>query len=348
METMTGQKSLADSQMGRSFSDPRGLKVRAVMSREVVTAAVEETVSSVAKKMADNGVSCVVVTEGEHIRGIFTERDLVRGVTWDTDDVGSDTMSQRMSYPVETIALHVPILDAAERMQSRGIKRLPVVADDEMVGLVTQTDITRGLILLSPLRSVSDVMSDDVATVDVGRTVAEAAHIMSERDISCVVVLRESFPVGMVTEKDLSKYVIAAERKPSETLVVEVMSFPLRSVPPTHSVLSASQKMSSLRLHRLVVMDGDVVRGVVSQTDIMQAVRAELERVDTDRTAAVSAIADHVKHTRGEVAELGEFLRGCFADADVCDSAHATASRRVVEAEIAPRVQHIMDELTRL
>jgi CBS domain-containing protein len=290
--------------------------------------------------MADHGISCVVVTEGKRIKGIFTARDLVRCVASDTEDVGSYTMSQRMSSPVETVAVHVPVLDAAETMEARGIKRLPVVAGDEMVGLVTQTDITRGLMLLSPLTSVSDVMSDDVATVDVTRTLAEAARVMAERDISCVVVLREGFPVGIVTEKDVSMYVTTAERGPSETPVVAVMSFPLRSVPPTHSVLSASQKMSSLRLHRLAVMDGDIVRGVVSQTDIMQAVRAELDRAETDRMTAIAATAEHARNIRGDVAELGEFLRRCFTD--------AAGSRRTMDVEIAPRLQQIMDGLTRL
>jgi len=348
METMTKEMISPNGKMHQSSTDLRELKIRSVMSRDVVTATVDETVSSVAKKMADNHISCVVVAEGKRIKGIFTERDLVRGIARDGTDDGGATMSERMSSPVETIAIQVPVLEAAEMMERKSIKRLPVVAGDEMVGIVTQTDITRGLVLLSPLSRISDVMSYDLGTVAADQTVAEAAQIMAERDISCVIAIRESIPVGMLTEKDLAKYVIAAERTPSETKVGEVMSFPVHSVPITYSIISANQKMLTLRLRRLVVMDGDSIRGVLSQTDVMRVVRAGLERVDADRAAALSAITDQVHHVRGEVAELGEFLRSCFSHADGHDPMDATAGQDVVVAEIAPRIQHIMDELAQL
>jgi CBS domain-containing protein len=318
------------------------------MTRDVVTARPDETVASVARKMSDNGISCVVVAEGHRIKGIFTERDLVRGIARDGEGDGHATMSQRMSSPVATIALDVPVVDAAELMESKAIKRVPVVSGGEMVGIVTQTDITRGLALLCPLRFVSDIMSGDVASVEATQTVAEAAQVMSERDISCLVAMRDGIAVGMLTEKDLAKYVIAAEHKPSETLVVDVMSFPVHWVPPSCSVLSANQKMSAMRLHRLLVMDGASLRGVVSQRDIMRAVRSEFERVDADRTAALSAITEHVLHIRSEVAELRDFLSSCSNEADGHESSDAAAGHGSVAAGTASRIQHIMDELGRL
>jgi CBS domain-containing protein len=316
------------------------------MTREVVTATADETVASIATKMADNGISRVVVADGKRIKGIFTERDLVRGIARDGDDDGGATVGQRMSSPVETVAAQVPVLDAAEMMEAKGVKRLPVVAGDEMVGIVTQTDITRGLVLLSPLRSVCDIMSDDLATIIADQTVAEAARIMAAHDISCVVVLQDGFAAGMLTEKDLARRVIAAGRKPSETTAGDVMSFPLQSVPPKSSVLSANHKMSALRLHRLVVLDDAGVRGIVSQTDIMRAVRADFERVETDRAAALTAITEHVQHIRGEVAELGDYLKANLVSEDVRDPAGFVEDP--VAGEIAPRIQHIMDELARL
>jgi len=347
VRTPTAEKCGADSAVRGGLPDPRGFKIRSVMTRDVVTARPRETVSSVAKKMSDNGVSCVVVAEGRRIKGIFTERDLVRGIARDGDADGDATMSQRMSSPVATIGPHMPVLDTAEMMESKGIKRVPVVARGEMVGIVTQTDITRGLALLSPLRFVSDIMSSDVATVQANQTVTEAAQIMSERDISCIVAMRGDLVVGMLTEKDLAKYVVAAGHKPSETRVVDVMSFPVHWVPPSCSVLSANQKMSAMRVHRLLVMEGHDLRGIVSQRDIMKAVRAEFERVDADRTAALSAIGEQVLHIRSEVAELRDFLTGCSSDADGQDPPNA-AGWGGAAAAMAPRIQHIMDELGRL
>jgi len=347
METMTRESGSADGGISLNSNNPRSLKIRTVMSKDVVTAGVHETVSWVARKMAKGGVSCIVVMEGKKICGIFTERDLVRGIAKDADGSGAATMADRMSSPVETIGLQVPVLDAAELMESKGIKRLPVLAGDEMVGIVTQTDITRGLVLLSPLESISDVMSGNLATVNASQTVAEAARTMSERDISCVVAVENGAAVGVLTEKDLVKFLIDTEHKPSETPVSQVMSTPVRCVPPACSVLSANQKMSALRLRRLVVADGQTPRGVVSQSDIMRAVRAEFERAQAERNSVLSAITEHVQHIGGEVAELGEFLLGCFDNANG-KPMDGAATRQVVAAEVLPRIQHVMDELTQL
>jgi hypothetical protein len=80
----------------------------------------------------------------------------------------------------------------------------------------------------------------------------------------------------------------------------------------------------------------------------MRAVRAEFERVDADRAAALSAIAEHVLHIRSEVAELRDFVSSCSGGADVHDPTDAVAGRDRVAVEMTPRIQHIMDELGRL
>jgi CBS domain-containing protein len=318
------------------------------MTKDVVTAEVDETVSAVARKMAKGGVSCIVVTDGKEISGIFTERDLVRGIAKDGDESGAATMSERMSFPVETIGVQVSVLDAAEMMQSKGIKRLPVVSGGQLVGIVTQTDITRGLVLLSPLESIADVMSENLATVDADQTVAEAAKMMSTHDISCVVVVANGAAVGVLTEKDLVKYAVDTEHKPSQTPVAQVMSAPVQCVSPGCSVLSANQKMSALRLRRLVVVDGKTPLGVVSQSDIMRAIRAEFERTDAERVAALSAITERVEHIGGEVKELGEFVLSCFNDTGRNQPKDDAACRQIVATEVLPRIQHIMDELAHL
>ena len=348
METMATQKSAEPMSKNRFWSEFCGVTIRNIMSRDVVTATVDETILSVAKKMAEDSVSCVVVAEDKRTRGIFTERDLVRCAAYDGDGYGTLTVSQRMSSPVKTVALDAPVLDAAAMMEANGIKRLPVVAGGRIVGIVTQTDITRGLVLLTPLRSVSDIMPRDLATVEAQDSVAEAARLMSERHISSVVVVRHGCPVAMLTEKDVTKRVISAKLNPRNTVVAEVMSFPLQSVPPTYSVLSANQKMSALRIRRLVVIDGGEAIGIVTQTDIMRSVRTELERMDADRVAAWSAITDHIQRIRGEVVELGEFFQGCLGEFKRCDTNGAAEKRGQIEAEITKRIDRLRDDVDRL
>jgi PAS domain-containing protein len=61
------------------------------------------------------------------------------------------------------------------------------------------------------------------------------------------------------------------------------MSFPILSVPPTYSVFSAGKKMDEMHIHRLVVMAGRDVCGIVTKTDVMKAVRKKVQHDRTER-----------------------------------------------------------------
>ena len=279
------------------------LKVRDIMGREIITASPDDTVFAAARRMSENNISCVVVTDDETVVGILTDKDILKGIAGNDIDFHRLHISQRMSSPVEVISPEESVIAAGKIMEAKGIKRLPVVDAGALVGIVTQTDITRGLISISPLGSVSEVMSRKVITVDTACTVAEAARIMASHDISCLVATHRQDPAGMLTEKDLLRRVVALHKNPATTQVVEIMSFPLVSIPSSYSVLSAGKKMDTMRLHRLVVMDHPRhVCGVVTQTDIMKAVRNELERLERDHPHLRAELRSLVGHATEDAA----------------------------------------------
>jgi len=254
------------------------LKVKDVMTDNVVCAVPSETVLSAIKRMSEHRVSCVVVVDDGTVVGILTERDVLRRVATECRDPTRSKVAEKMSSPVVSIAPDVPVLEASEIMRSRGIKRLAVGDGRRLLGLVTQTDITRGLTSLWPSKAVADIMSTTVVAVNVSVTVAQAARTMSSRNISCVVVMHREEAVGIMTEKDVLKRVVALHRDPGTTPVAEVMSRPLVTSAPDHSILCISRMMDRMRIHRLVVKENKQVCGIVSQTDILDALRRELEK----------------------------------------------------------------------
>jgi hypothetical protein len=114
------------------------------------------------------------------------------------------------------------------------------------------------------------------------------------------------------------------------------------------SVLSANQKMVAERVRRLVILDNGKVRGIISQTDIMRSVRAELEHMDADRFAIWSALTESLQHVRGEVAELGQFVRDRFEELGRYDPQGVVERLRPTRAEITGRIDHILDEFGRM
>lgn len=117
--------------------------VRDIMTREVVTVSPETSVYTAARIMAQAEVGSVVVTVGEKPVGIITERDLVRKVLALGLPPRRTTVKQIMSSPVVVVGEHTSLEEAVSIMAKNKIRRLLVVADEKLVGIVTATDVVK-------------------------------------------------------------------------------------------------------------------------------------------------------------------------------------------------------------
>ncbi|MHC4557665.1 MAG: PAS domain S-box protein [Planctomycetota bacterium] len=253
------------------------LEVADVMSKDVATAWPDEKVVSAAKMMSEKKISCIVIMDNGSVAGILTETDMLRRVVSKGKDFYQTKLRQIMSWPVESVPYDLSVLDASEIMSEKHIKRLPILEEGKLVGIVTQTDLVRALTSYGLWRDVSEIMSLDVAGIQSNASVAEAAEAMTSRKISCIAVLDGDEVAGVLTEKDLLGRVVALERDPARVKMVEVMSYPVTSIPPHYSIFSASKIMEEMNIRRLVVIKDKQVCGVVTQTDIFMAVRNKLQ-----------------------------------------------------------------------
>jgi IMP dehydrogenase len=129
---------------------------------------------------------------------------------------------------------------------------------------VPQEKIGKGEVTLK----VEDVMTMDVITMDENASVKEAAEIMNQNEISCVVAARKGKAIGIITESDLLKRVIVEGKNAKKTKVGEVMSSPLEVVAPGTSLEEALQLMFEKKIKKLPVVEKNHLLGVVSLTDI--------------------------------------------------------------------------------
>ena len=115
-------------------------KIKDVMSPTIVSLESTATASDAAKIMETRNAEVVVVVEDKKLVGIITDRDF-------TIKIGShaypiDTPINRlMSYPLVSIDENAEIANAKKLMEENKIKRLPVIDDDKLLGIVTMTDI---------------------------------------------------------------------------------------------------------------------------------------------------------------------------------------------------------------
>lgn len=262
---------------GYIISSWNWLNVGDVMSKEVATVCPDEIVISAAKIMSDKKISCLVVTDHANVVGIITETDVLRRVGSKDKFIFRTRLSQIMSSPVKSVPPDLSVLEAGKIMGVRHIKRLPILKDGKLVGIVTQTDLVRALTSYGLWRDISEIMSRDIAGIQRNTSVAEAAEIMTSRKISCIMVKDGDDVVGVLTEKDLLGRVVALQRDPANTRMEEVMSSPVTTVPYNLSVFSAGRLMEDMNIRRLVVMKDKKFCGVITQTDIFMAVRNKLQ-----------------------------------------------------------------------
>ncbi len=112
-----------------------------------------------------------------------------------------------------------------------------------------------------------DIMKDRVVTIDSSSTAIDAAKKMNENGIGCLVVTEKANPVGIVTERDFVRKIVASE-KPVSTLVKDVMSSPLISIDADATVWELAEKMKLKKIHKMPVVHDNKLVGIVTTTDI--------------------------------------------------------------------------------
>ena len=117
------------------------MQLKEVMKTEVITVGRDETVTDAARRMREANIGCLVIMEGGSLLGIVTDRDLLIGCLGAGHNPSERQVSEYMSSPVITESPSTEIQVAAHMMVSRKIKRLPLVEDGKLVGLVSFSDL---------------------------------------------------------------------------------------------------------------------------------------------------------------------------------------------------------------
>lgn len=119
-------------------------KVKKIMTKNVISIGVNNSVFEAAELMSNNRVGCLVIMDGEIPIGIVTERDIVRRVAAKKLPL-TTKISQIMSKSLITVDADASIKEAARLMSSNKIRRLPVLKQNKLVGIVVAADFVRNI-----------------------------------------------------------------------------------------------------------------------------------------------------------------------------------------------------------
>lgn len=122
-----------------------------------------------------------------------------------------------------------------------------------------------------PEMPVKDAMRSDIITTSQGETMDKVARLMTQWNVTAVVVTDGSKPMGLITEKDILGQVVAEDRKPSKIHAEDIMSSPIITIAADETVSDALDKMMQFDVGRLPVLEGNDMVGIISKTDISNA-----------------------------------------------------------------------------
>jgi len=112
----------------------------------------------------------------------------------------------------------------------------------------------------------------DVWSVSPDKSVFEAMCLMADKDIGALVVIAGEALVGIVSERDYARKVVLQGKSSKDTAVSEIMTSPVVSVGPDHSVDDCMRIVTAERIRHLPVVQGTQVVGVVSIGDLVRSV----------------------------------------------------------------------------
>ena len=188
--------------------------VRTIMTQQTVTLKHDATIRDAVKEIIEKKIGGLPIIDHDGVlTGIVTERDVMRVLGAQQSRLKVEDV---MSTSLRVIAPDCPIETAAREMTKCRFRRLPVVSDDVVYGIITATDLmcylgSREVFSRLTTGNVSEVMGLPVRTLIAGnlctttpdRSINEAACEMLEKNIGALPVIEDSHLIGLVTEFDM-------------------------------------------------------------------------------------------------------------------------------------------------
>ncbi|HET7347885.1 MAG TPA: CBS domain-containing protein [Acidobacteriaceae bacterium] len=117
--------------------------------------------------------------------------------------------------------------------------------------------------------------SGEVWSLDPSASVYDAIRLMAEKSVGALLVMRDGKLIGIVSERDYARKVVLQGRNSHDTPIADIMSSPVLTVTPAHTIEECMRIVTEQRFRHLPVIDGDRVIGIVSIGDLVNWVLTE-------------------------------------------------------------------------
>ncbi len=274
------------------------MKLAARESQPVVTLGPTDTVTQAFRLMVENGIRHLPITQEEKTVGIVSDRDLLIIVTWINEWrlltnvrslVGHKPISEMMTSPVSVLTPDDTVEAAARLMIAGHFSAVPIEQSERLVGIFTESDAVRYFLGAEPGASarkwhdlpVAGHMSDVVISALPTDHVMPSFHVMQENGIRHLPVLDGDALVGLISDRDLRRSYgkeiavnLARNHPPVEdayhAALADFMSRDLITARPSDTLADVARLLVEHRIGAVPVTDGTRLRGIITETDLLQ------------------------------------------------------------------------------
>lgn len=209
---------LINQKFGGNFFKAINEPIKLIMTKDVFTVKTTAKIGDAIGLMkAKNLGGLPIVDEENRVKAIITERDVA---SLFADKISGVKVADVMSEKVVTALSKTTIFEAEKTMVTQGFRRLPIVSDGKLVGIITTMDIIRffgsgkvfeylrsGNIMQVLNTPAVEVATKEVSTIEPNADVGQAAKIMRDKNIGALPVVENDRLVGILTERDFFKII---------------------------------------------------------------------------------------------------------------------------------------------
>jgi len=240
-----------------------------VMRRNVEWINPTENLRVASTILGEKRIGSLVVMGSVGPIGLLTETDIIWKVIALNRDLSTTLALEVMSISFGRIGADASLKEAAKTMLEKK-KRLLVFEGDRLIGIVTATDLVKGIAEADLAVGVEGVMSKKIFCLDENATALEAAQMMADKRIGSVIVTRDDEPYGIFAERDIITKV-AARNLPFTTQLKFLLSTPLITAPVNTTISEAAKIMVEKGIKRLPLLQGEDFVGIVTARDLVEA-----------------------------------------------------------------------------
>lgn len=257
------------------------MKVRDVMTREVIVVDKDVNLRQVLKLMKKHEITKIPVVENKKLIGLITDNTIAyklglkrkRGIPASRLHASSVTNKE-----IESVTPDTDIEIVLKKVGEPGPTMLTVLEQDNLVGVVTKADL---LPLVTSTKKLHEIMQKKLHVISPDDRMIHARRIMIDENVARLPVVNKGHLEGMLSDTEIAFALARVKRSFSlgrqkrrldELLVEEIMKKPVVWAEPHITVSDAAKIMMKENVGALPLIKNDTIMGIVTRTDLIKTI----------------------------------------------------------------------------